>query len=635
MPLTTSPVAARKRVGELLVEKGLLTPEQLEEAIRLAKAWGVRVGDVATAKGWVRRGDLYQTLADHYESVYINLFSDPPDPDVFPVEHAEEFGERLVLPWGRVRGRLWVVAANPEAEVREYIERRFGKDAFVAFSSKNEIRQALSTLASGRFAESAVNSLAALTPRHSARQVFTKPQLQGAYLLGTLLLIALAASPASTLMTVNVILTIFLLVNFGFKLLLAFVGGDQRIDIKVTEEEVRELDDRLLPTYTVLVPMYKEPDVLPILAGALRRLDYPMSKLDIKLVLESEDHETINAARALKLEEIFEIIQVPPSPLKTKPKACNYALNFSRGELLTIFDAEDKPEPDQLKKVVAAFAKSPGNTACIQARLNYYNAEENWLTRMFTLEYSLWFDFYLPALEYLRIPIPLGGTSNHFRMKILKEVNAWDPFNVTEDADLGTRLTQLGYRVGVVNSTTFEEANNSIPNWIRQRSRWIKGYMQTWLVHMRNPLHLYRSLGHIGFWGFQFFIGGTVLTALITPLLYACFILSLISHSEFTAAVFPPVTLWPSLVNLLAGNAFFIYVSLIGAWKRERYGLMPWALTIPGYWILLSIAGYKAVYQLIHKPFFWEKTTHGISKFTAAEREEAMRNEPATTGGVT
>ncbi len=620
----TDATSGRRRVGELLLERGLLTPEQVDEAVELARRWGVRIGDVALARGWVRRADLYETIADHQGSAYINLFLCPPDPAVFVPELATDFGERLVLPWAKLRGRLVVVAADPEPETITWIESKFGDDVILAISSRNEIRSALSRLAGEAFADTAVHGLARRRPNQSARTVFTSAQLASCYVLVCLFLLLFFANPIRTVIVLNVVLTLFLLINFGFKMLLALIGGDHRIDIKVSEADLARLDDRALPVYTVLVPMYKEPDVLPILAAALRSFDYPLSKLDIKLVLEEDDAETIQAAQNLGLEDIFEIIRVPPSPLRTKPKACNYAIHFARGDLLTIFDAEDKPEPVQLKKVVAAFLKSAANTACIQARLNYYNSEENWLTRMFTLEYSLWFDFYLPALEFLRIPIPLGGTSNHFRMKVLREVNAWDPYNVTEDADLGTRLTQLGYRVGVVNSTTFEEANTHVGNWIRQRSRWIKGYMQTWLVHMRDPVELFRSLGLVGFCGFHFFIGGTVLTALIAPWLWALFVLAVIVRLPSLESVFPEITVWPSLINLLLGNGFFMYVSLIGAWKRNRFRLMPWALTIPAYWVLLSIASYKALYQLIYKPFFWEKTQHGISRFTAAEREKAL-----------
>ena len=312
-----------------------------------------------------------------------------------------------------------------------------------------------------------------------------------------------------------------------------------RLDDQVTDAEVAALSDDDLPTYTILVPMFREPEVLPILAGAIRRLDYPLAKLDVKLVLEEGDQETIDAAKRLGLESIFEIVRVPPSQPQTKPKACNYALSFARGELLVIYDAEDKPEPDQLKKAVVGFRKSPENTACLQARLNYFNADENWLTRLFTIDYSLWFDFMLPALDYLKMPIPLGGTSNHFRTEVLRELRAWDPYNVTEDADLGVRLTQEGYRVGVINSTTFEEANVSVGNWIRQRSRWLKGYMQTYLVHMRRPVHLFRSLGPSPFLGFQFFVGGNIVAGLGAPVFWGIYAVWFVHRDQDARTVLP------------------------------------------------------------------------------------------------
>lgn len=618
----------RQPIGQFLVEQGLITPEQLEETLDLKQRWGTRIGDIVLAKGWLKREQLYQALATHLDTVFIDMESEPPDSDLFVKEDASQYSDLLVLPWAEIRGQTWVVAADPDARVYEFVCAKFGEDAVIAFASKFDILTQLHKLAGRQFNETAVHGLRHIDPGHSASQVFTPSQIFVLYGLISASLLLTIWFPIEALQTINALLALYLLASFFFKYLLAWVGSDVHTDIKATDEEVKALDDLSLPLYTILVPMYKEPDVLPILAAALRRMDYPLSKLDIKLVLEEEDKETIAAAEALNLEGIFEIIRVPPAAIKTKPKACNFALHFSRGELLTIFDAEDKPEPDQLKKVVVAFRKSSANTACIQARLNYYNWNENWLTRMFTLEYSLWFDFYLPALEALKVPIPLGGTSNHFKMDVLRQVHAWDPYNVTEDADLGTRLTQLGYRVGVVNSTTYEEANTSIPNWIRQRSRWIKGYMQTYLVHMRDPIGLYRSLGIVGFLGFQFFVGGTFITALITPVLYGMYLLWLLTGTHLLDAVFPDMIQFPSLINLLIGNGFFIYVSVLGAFKRKLFGLMPWALTVPLYWILMSIAGYKALWQLVYKPFFWEKTTHGISKFSAAERAEALKPSP-------
>ncbi|WP_267118152.1 glycosyltransferase family 2 protein, partial [Xanthomonas sacchari] len=586
--------------------------------------WRSRLGDVVLAQRGVAPLRFYTVLAQHFGLNFANLLKQPIDPALFQPEHLADYAQRLVLPWREEDGQLVLAVADPGPEIFAWARATYGEQVRFVGTSKFDIVWSLQQHADAQLTHDALNLLAEHAPEHSARQVITRAQSVFLVALTVVLAAALALWPLVTLIALNTLIAVAFLATFGLKLVLAWRGARRRIDIKVSDEEVAALGDEDLPVYTVLVPMYKEPDVLPILANALRRLDYPTSKLDVKLVLEADDTETIEAAKALGLEAFFEIIRVPPSQPKTKPKACNYALRFARGQMLTIYDAEDKPEPDQLKRVVAAFRKSPADVACIQARLNYYNADENWLTRMFTLEYTLWFDFYLPALETLRIPIPLGGTSNHFRLDILRKVHAWDPYNVTEDADLGVRLTQQGYRVSVVNSTTFEEANVSIPNWIRQRSRWLKGYMQTWLVHMRDPVQLYRSTGVRGFWGFQLFVGGTFFTALAAPLMWLSYGLWLAVGSKFFDPFFPPALLYLSLLNLLLGNGFLIYMTLVAAFKRDYFRLAPYALTVPLYWLLQSIAAYKGLWQLIRNPFYWEKTTHGISKHMAEERRAAL-----------
>ncbi len=254
--------------------------------------------------------------------------------------------------------------------------------------------------------------------------------------------------------------------------------------------------------------------------------------------------------------------------------------------------------------------------------MNYYNANENWLTRMFTLDYSLWFDLVLPGLERLGIPIPLGGTSNHFRVEVLRELHGWDPFNVTEDADLGIRLSQKGYRVGVVDSTTFEEASCRTGQWIRQRTRWIKGYMQTFLVHTRRPLHLLRTAGPLGFTGFVFFIGGTVLTGILNPIFWLFYISWLIAIGAGFDPLFPQVLLFLALFNLLAGNGAFVFLSMIAPIRRGWLHLIPLSLTAFGYWVLISIAAYRALWQLLARPFHWEKTEHGVSRHTDPEQRD-------------
>lgn len=612
-------------LGEALLNDHLITNEQLEEALSLQQRWGSRLGDIILAKRWTTTWKFYTTLATHYKLPFVNLMSGSPTTSLIKQQDIIHYTELLVLPLQEINGRTVVATADPCPEVEAFAHERWGDAVDFVITSKFDIIWTLQSDQEKYLSELAVNELADRMPEQSARVVFTLPQLIILALTGYVLLSTLYFWPIETLIGINLAITLFLMINFGMRVLLVWVGADHKIDVKITEQMVNDINERDLPIYTILVPMYKEPDTLHILSSALRKMDYPLSKLDIKLILEEDDEETIKTAKSLGLEGIFEIIRVPDSPPRTKPKACNYALKFARGEFVTIYDAEDKPEPDQLKKVVAAFQNAPENTACIQARLNYFNKDENWLTRMFTLEYSLWFDFYLPALEALSIPLPLGGTSNHFRMDVLRKVDAWDPYNVTEDADLGVRLTQLGHHVGVVNSTTFEEANSKLGNWLRQRSRWIKGYMQTYLVHMRNPFAFYRSVGSVGFWGFQFFIGGTVINALITPWLYGMYCFWLITQTSDLDVFFPPALLYISLFNLLFGNGFFIYVTALGAFKRHYYKLIPFAITVPVYWLMMSIAAYKALWQLIYNPFYWEKTDHGLSNYEHHDVEHSKK----------
>ncbi|MEX0644337.1 MAG: glycosyltransferase family 2 protein, partial [Parvularculaceae bacterium] len=368
-----------------------------------------------------------------------------------------------------------------------------------------------------------------------------------------------------------------------------------------------------MPVVTILLPVFDEAQGLPILVKAISAIDYPSDKLDIKLLLEADDSATIKEARRLGLDRLFDCVVIPPSEPRTKPKACNHALYLARGDLVVIYDAEDAPEPDQLKKAAAVFAASDQGLACLQARLNFYNANENWLTRLFALEYSLWFDLLLPALDRLRIPIPLGGTSNFFRTRTLIEIGGWDPYNVTEDADLGLRLARRGYRTEILDSTTFEEANCNVANWIRQRSRWMKGYMQTWLVHMRDPNEFYRVAGWRGALATHLFVAGNFFSALINPISLVVFIAWLLTRAEIISVAFPGPLLALNLFALIAGNAFFIYLGVIAPLKRGWPELAPYAILAPVYWWLTSIAAYKAFWQLLTRPSYWEKTDHVLS----------------------
>jgi len=616
-------------IGALLVEKALITPAQCEQALQLAQRWKVRFGEVVVAMGWVKSLDLYRALATNIGVPFVDLAAQPPDATLLESADAALYTGHLTMPWRRQEsGQLLVVTADPGAETVALARRKWGDDIGFVVTSKFDIIWTTQRIFDTTLSHDAVNSLDERDPVMSAKRIVTAPQLIFFYLIATAIVFGLVRAPLATLVAVNTLVGVWYLGNFLFKGLLVWNSESAQTG-DADEEAVLALHDDDLPVFTVLVPMFQEPEVLPILAHALRNLKYPRAKLDIKLVLEANDTPTIEAAKSLGLEGIFEIIRVPPSHPQTKPKACNYALNYARGDYLVIYDAEDKPEPDQLLKVVAAFRRAPANTACIQCKLNYYNARENWLTRMFSLDYSLMFDLLLPGLERLKVPIPLGGTSNHFRLDVLRELNGWDPFNVTEDADLGIRMTQKGYRVGVINSTTYEEANVAVGNWIRQRSRWIKGYMMTFLVHTRRPLHFVRSNGLGGTLGFTFFVGGTVVSSLLNPVYWAMMLVFWASsRTSGLDDLFPPFLRYLSLFNLLAGNGAFIYLTMLGPLRRKWIDLVPYSLTVPVYWALMSIAAFKALWQLIYKPFYWEKTRHGLSSHTAIELEKAKAHSP-------
>ena len=612
-----------RALGDLLVARRVLNLAQLDEAVTLAEAWHVSLGNAILSRNWTEPAVYYQAVAYHYELPFVDLIRDAPDAALLFAEEADIYARNLTIPWKHSDGKILIATAEPGPETVLFARKRWGVNVAFVVASKFDIVWAVQTAFADALSHRAVYELAELNPDLSAQRVFTPGQIMFGYALLTLMLLGVALSPTATLIALNAVMSVFYLGNFAFKGILVFVGGARTINDTIAIE-ARALGEDELPVFTVLVPMYKEPAMLPMLAQSLRALDYPLGKLDIKLVLEASDHETIEVASKLGLEGMFEVIRVPPSHPQTKPKACNFALQFARGEFLVIYDAEDRPEPDQLRKVVATFRKSSPNTACLQCSLSYFNSGENWLTRMFTLDYGLWFDQMLPGLERLNIPIPLGGTSNHFKIEVLRELHAWDPFNVTEDADLGVRLTQKGYRVGVVDSTTFEEASCHAGNWIRQRSRWMKGYMQTFLVHTRRPLHLMRTIGPLGFLGFVFFIGGTVLSGLFNPLFWLLYVGWLIAAVTGFEAVFPEPLLFLSLFNLLAGNGALVFLNMLAPIRRGWLDLIPYSLTAFGYWVIISIAAYRGLWQLLRNPFYWEKTQHGVSKHVVRELAQAQ-----------
>lgn len=389
--------------------------------------------------------------------------------------------------------------------------------------------------------------------------------------------------------------------------------------VTVTDEQALAIPDDQLPLYTILVPAYNEPEVVDDLIGAMARLEYPKDRLQVLLLLEADDDVTIEAARRCKESEAITILLVPPAEPRTKPKACNYGLHFATGEIVTIYDAEDLPEPLQLRRVVAAFARLPDDIACVQAKLAYHNGRQNMLTGWFTAEYGLWFGYLLPGMMRTGTPIPLGGTSNHLKRSVLDQIGSWDPHNVTEDADLGLRIAASGFHTAVLDSQTLEEANSDPINWIRQRSRWYKGYLQTWLVHIRRPVNLLRTIGFRSFLRFNLVLAGTPIIAVLNLLFWLITILWFLGQPPAIGAVFPWFIYFPALIALVLGNFATLYMNMIALREDDRPDLLVPALTVPLFWLMMSVAAAKGTYQLIRNPSYWEKTFHGLS--TAVDDE--------------
>lgn len=492
--------------------------------------------------------------------------------------------------------RLWELGEIAEREGRRLVlmPRRAYLDALERSEREMAAHRAIFALKEAR------PDLSAATPTPTW-QLLTIAVLVGVVAGGALVF------PGSTLTAFLLVLTVPFMAVVAVRCVALYeVAFPSRV-----AERLPDINDAELPTYSVLVPVFDEADVIKPLIESLGRLDYPAAKLDIVLVLEEVDLRTKAALLNTRLPGNMRAVVVPDSQPRTKPKALNYAMQFASGAFVVVFDAEDRPDADQLRRAVAMFRAGPDNLACVQARLNIYNARASWFTRQFTVEYSALFDAILPALARLNFPVPLGGTSNHFPRALLDEVGGWDPFNVTEDADLGIRLARMGYVTQVLPSTTWEEAPRHFGQWLRQRTRWLKGWMQTYLVHMRHPRRLFVELGFFQGLGFHVFLGGLILSALVHPVIYAVVAWNaLVIPARQLPNVLGTLPFAVSMATLAIGYLSAIGIGVIAV-VRRRHRLVLAALQMPLCWLLISLAAYRALWQLWRDPFLWEKTAHG------------------------
>ena len=471
------------------------------------------------------------------------------------------------------------------------------------------------------------------TPDQSAYRVLYPKQKYFIIALMAAISISAIISSEITFIALFAIISIGYFIVNPIKIYISLKGfRGARAPTQITKGEMLWAQNDDLPVYTVLIPVFHEAKMLSQNLRNMYHMNYPKNKLDIKVLMEEKDEETINEAKLLGLfgspkkmvegiprEEytdflkLFDPIVIPSAKVTTKPRACNYGLIRAKGELVVIYDAEDKPDADQLRKAAIVFLRSGEDVVCLQSKLNFYNADENFLTKWFSIEYANWYEFYLQGLDWIEAPIPLGGTSNHFRKKSLDELGRWDPYNVTEDADIGIRLARQNLKTELIDSHTYEEATISVKSWIHQRSRWYKGHLQSYLVHMRHPRQLFKDLGAEKFFKFQLTFGTGIFVPIINPILW------IITAASFLLPINlgwldPSYLQIISIINLVAGNISYISIYVIACAKLKKYRYTPYALLMPLYWVLHSIASWRGLIQLIRNPFYWDKTSHGLSK---------------------
>ncbi len=556
--------------------------------------------------------DLQQWMDKTHKLLSIDVASTPCDDNLLSRFDLLSCCKHCVVPWQKL-GTVYVILCESEASKQEFLKSNpeHKDDIVSAYASLEDIDAELRRMGGQALIKNAHETC---PPKNSVRTLALSSGR--AIAVGTLSFLAVCAYllPMTLLITLTLFATMFILGNSILRLVaLIHISKDKQTIVESKALNIHPPKDGW-PSISVLIPLYRESEVLHSLLENLISIDYPKFKLDIKLLIEADDELTSNALDIFELPYYFDIVRVPPDTLRTKPKAMNYALPFCRSDIIGIYDAEDKPDVMQLRKVAHEFATAPKNAACIQCELDFFNTRQNWFTRCFTIEYRIWFATVLPIVQKLGMAVPLGGTSVFVKRDALEEIGAWDAHNVTEDADLGIRLKRNGYETLVLRSRTMEEANSKGISWIRQRSRWLKGYMVTWLCHMRSPSTLLKDLGWVGFLGFHIMFMGAIVNYLSLPLFWIMW-LSVFGIDPFNLAALPLFFSSLFFSIMLFAQVVNISLAYMGLRKNDNTrDLFKWYLTMPLYWPLGAMAAYKATIELVIAPYYWDKTQHGHAR---------------------
>lgn len=603
----------RVPIGRMLVDAGVIQQPDLLCALAEQRYCDAPLGELLIARHLLSEDDVTQALAAQHHLQLVDLNETPPRPDMASHMNALDCLKFGVVPWSKL-GKTILVATDQPDRFDDVVDRlaRAGNSYLPVVAKKSQINQQISALYGQELACRAGSRVAL---DESCRIWQGRSHHRSGWAIMTLAILASLAMwhPAwtFTVLILGALLTSIMTVTLRS---LAFFAKTFLSAPPEKRSRLGDIPRSRLPKVSVLVPLFQEEEIATALIARLSRLRYPKALLQIVLVLEEGDTLTRDTIARTTLPPWFEVIEVPQAGrLRTKPRALNYALDFCSGTIIGVWDAEDAPEIDQIDRVVEYFAQAPDDVACVQGVLDYYNARTNWISRCFTIEYAAWWRVVLPGIARLGMVIPLGGTTLFFRRDILEQLRGWDAHNVTEDADLGVRLARHGFKTTLMPTVTYEEANFRAWPWIKQRSRWLKGFLITWCVHMRAPRRLIKEVGVIRFIGIQTLFFATFSQFIAAPLLWS-FCLT------FAGMVHPIETTLGTGV-LMGLFSFFVFAELLNiaiALKAvsgtEHRHLLPWAVTLPIYFILGTFAAYKALYEFIVIPFYWDKTQHGLGQ---------------------
>lgn len=614
-PDLAAPAIRYEPIGRMLVNDGVIAQNDLDHALKIQSQIDAPLGEIMVSEGLLSKRDVLHAVGAQCHARGADLDLEPPAAKMAACLPAEVCLRHGVVPWKRDGLRILVATSSPSdfAALCQTMKRR-GLSLFPVIVDDVQIQTQISRLYGAELAQKAETRVPEV---ESCRSWGTRVQNRSLWAGGicTALVASLLLAPAWTVTVAVLWAVLTLAMTTGLKAAAFAAQLTQPSAVRRGRSDISTAKFRL-PRVSVLVPLLKEKEIAGQLIARLSRLTYPKFLLNVVLVLEEGDETTRQTIAETELPEWMSVIEVPGAgSLTTKPRALNYALDFCRGSIIGVWDAEDWPEADQIERVVTRFNGAPENVVCLQGILDYYNSRTNWLSRCFTIEYATWWRVMLPGVAKLGFVLPLGGTTLFFKRDALEQLGGWDAHNVTEDADLGVRLARHGYKTELIHTVTHEEATSRVWPWVRQRSRWLKGFMITYFVHMRRPAALLRDLGWKRFLGVQTLFLATVSQFAAAPLLWS-FWLTFAGVTHPVELTLGAQAVWGFVALFVFSEALSLAMGVYAVSGRPHRHLLAYVPTMTLYFTLGALAAYKALWEMIRAPFFWDKTQHGVSHQT-------------------